>query len=82
MAYNILHLIGQESIKKSDAPLRKKVERRRIRTVIQNLIYLASRLVYHARKYKLGFGQHHPSFLLLGGFMVLLPKLQSVLLQR
>ncbi len=58
MAYNILRLIGQESLKIADAPLRKKVQRRRIRTVIQNLITLASRLVYHARSYKLSFGSH------------------------
>jgi hypothetical protein len=58
MAYNILRLIGQESIKKPDAPLKKKVQRRRIRTVIQNLITLASRLIYHARRYKLGFSRY------------------------
>jgi len=63
MAYNILRIIGQESIKKSDAPLRKKAQRRRIRTVIQNLITLASRMVYHARKYKLRFGCHSPWFI-------------------
>lgn len=57
MAYNILRLIGQESLK-ADAPLRKKAQRRRIRTVIQNLITIAARLVYHARRYKLSFGRH------------------------
>ena len=62
MAYNILRLIGQESLKKPDAPLKKKAQRRRIRTVIQNLITLASRLVHHARKYRLGFGRHSPWF--------------------
>lgn len=58
MAYNILRIIGQESLKKADAPLRKKAQRRRIRTVIKNLITIASRLVYHARRYKLRFGRH------------------------
>ena len=62
-AYNILRFIGQESLKVPDAPLRKKAQRRRIRTVIQNLITLASRLVYHARRYKLSFGHHCPWFL-------------------
>jgi hypothetical protein len=61
-AYNILRFIGQESLKVPDAPLRKKAQRRRIRTVIQNLITLASRLVYHARRYKLSFGRHCPWF--------------------
>ncbi len=40
--------------------LKKKVSRRRIRTVIQNLIYLASRVVYHARRYKPGFSRYCP----------------------
>lgn len=62
-AYNILRFIGQESLKTADSPLRKKAQRRRIRTVIQNLITLASRLVYHARRFKLSFGRHSPWFL-------------------
>lgn len=62
LAYNILRIIGQESLKVADAPSKKKVSSRRIRTVIQNLIYLASRVVYHARRYKLGFGRYCPWF--------------------
>lgn len=61
-AYNMLRLIGQESLKDPDAPLKKPVQRRRIRTVIQNLIYLAARLVRHARKFKLSFGCYCPWF--------------------
>lgn len=63
MSYNILRFIGQQTLLVSDTPLRKKAQRRRIRTVIQNLITLASRLVYHARRYKLSFGNHCPWFL-------------------
>lgn len=61
-AYNILRIIGQMTVKLNDymVPLRKKVQRRRIRTVIQNLITMASRLVYHARQFKLRFGRHSP----------------------
>lgn len=62
MAYNILRFIGQASLQANDTPLRKKAQRRRIRTVIQNLITLASRLVYHARRYKLSFGNYCPWF--------------------
>ena len=62
-AYNILRFIGQESLKAADSPLRKKVQRRRIRTVVQNLITLASKLVHHARRYKLSFGCNSPWFL-------------------
>ena len=61
-AYNILRFLSQESLKAADAPLRKKAQRRRIRTVIQNLITLAAKLVYHARRYKLAFRRHSPWF--------------------
>ena len=60
LAYNILRVIGQESLRVADVHL--KMFRRRIRTVIQNLIYLASRVVYHARRYKLGFSRYCPWF--------------------
>ena len=60
--YNILRIIGQMTVKLNDdmVPLRKKVQRRRIRTVIQNLITMASRLVHHARQFKLRFGRYSP----------------------
>ncbi|AZR72336.1 hypothetical protein BBF96_02375 [Anoxybacter fermentans] len=64
LAYNILRIIGQMMVCSTKTPLRKKAQRRRIRTVIHNLIYyLACRLVYHARQYKLSFGHHSPWFL-------------------
>lgn len=61
-AYNLLRIIGQESIQEPDAPIRNNVKRRRLRTVIQNMIYLASRLVRHARKLKFQFGSYSPWF--------------------
>lgn len=56
IAYNILRLIGQQSLKQNDAPMRREAGRRRIRTVIQNLILIASRVVSHARKKYLNLG--------------------------
>ena len=47
IAYNILRIIGQESLKKKDAPGRKKIHRRRIRTVIRNLMQFAGHLTEH-----------------------------------
>jgi hypothetical protein len=41
-------MIGQESLREKDSPIRNDVQRRRIRTVIQNIIYMAVRLVRHA----------------------------------
>lgn len=59
-AYNLLRIIGQESLRKDDAPIRNNVKRRRIRTVIQNMIYMAVRLVRHARGLCFNFGKHSP----------------------
>jgi hypothetical protein len=50
LTYTILRIIGQESLQVDDSPLRKKVQRRRIRTVIKTLITLAAKMVDHARK--------------------------------
>lgn len=50
MAYNILRLIGQKTLDDNDSPLKTKVERRRIRTIMQNIMYFASKIVKHARK--------------------------------
>lgn len=62
IAYNCLRLIGQTANRAPDLPLRKAAQRRRLKTVIQNLIYLASRLVRHARQHKLSFAKWSPWF--------------------
>ncbi|WP_425465593.1 hypothetical protein [Paenibacillus hemerocallicola] len=49
-AYNLLRIMGQESLRKDDAPIRGNVKRRRIRMVIQNIMYMAARFVGHARR--------------------------------
>ena len=55
IAYNLLRMIGQESLKHK--PDRKhKIKRRRIRTVIGNLILFASHITQHARKKFLALG--------------------------
>ena len=42
--YNILRLIGQESLKSKQAPkIKHEVKRRRLRTVINNLILIAGK---------------------------------------
>lgn len=57
LAYNILRVMGQATIGDPTIPLRKARQRRRIRTVIQNLVYLAARLVVHARQVRLRYGR-------------------------
>jgi hypothetical protein len=65
MAYNMLRIIGQVSLEEGDVnqqPLtrRKKVTRRRIRTVMQDLMYMAGRLITRGRRWFLSFGQLNP----------------------
>ena len=60
VAYNLLRMIGQESLREDDAPIRKQVSRRRVRSVMQDLVYLACRLVRHARRWTLSFGRYCP----------------------
>lgn len=58
IAYNLLRLIGQESLEGDDMPIRKRPSRRRVRSVMQDMIYLACRMMKHARQWKLTFGRH------------------------
>ena len=55
LAYKMIRIIGQQSLEKADSVQlpgyrHKKVTRRRIPTVIQNLIYMAGRLIYTSRR--------------------------------
>ena len=67
-SYNALRIIGQQSleearrkgIKLPGSRSSKHVERRRIRTVIQDLMYMAGRLVYRGRQWYMGFGRLNP----------------------
>jgi DDE family transposase len=56
LAMNILRLIGQRGLLGPDAPVRHPAKRRRIKTVIQELIYRAGRLIEHGRSVVLGLG--------------------------
>jgi len=43
-------------------PARHRAKRRRIRTVIQELIYLAARVIRTGRRWALQFSSHCPAF--------------------
>ena len=68
VAYNALRIIGRQSleearrrgIKLPGSRSSKHVERRRIRTVIQDLMYMAGRLIYRGRQWYIGFGCLNP----------------------
>ena len=55
LAYNILRMIGQETLLGPDAPPRHSAKRRRVKTVIQEIITLAARIKRHARHWILAF---------------------------
>jgi hypothetical protein len=55
LAYNILRWIGQTGLLGPDAPPRAPAKRRRLRTVMQELMYVAARLISTGRRLKLAF---------------------------
>ena len=61
-AYNILRFIGQKGLIAPFGPVRHSAKRRRLRTVIQELMYLAARLITTGRRLKLRFSRHCPAF--------------------
>ena len=69
VAYNIMRLMGQASLRVDEdmppqqlAPIRKNTYRKRIRTVMQDLMFIASRLIYGSRRWGLSFGCNCPWF--------------------
>lgn len=66
VAYNMLRLCGQESLREDNGNvekipgLRKKVQRRRVRTIIQDLIYMAGRIIHTGRRWCISFGKMNP----------------------
>ena len=57
LAYNILRMMGQDSLKKNDSrELKRPVRRRRLRTVINNLILIAGHVTEHSRRLVLSLG--------------------------
>ncbi len=55
-AYNVLRWIGQTGLFNPDAPPRHPAKRRRLRTVMQELTYVAVCLIVTGRRLKLAFG--------------------------
>jgi len=75
LAYNILRMIGQESLKADDGrKMKRPVKRRRLRTVIGNLILIAGHIKMHGRRMILALGKsnvwRHPFMRLCHRFMM------------
>ncbi len=66
LVYNMLRIIGQQSLEEVGAsqalprPRQKKVKRRRVRTVMHDLIYMAGRMIRTGRRWFISFGQMNP----------------------
>lgn len=61
LAYNVLRIIGQMTLTGDLLPVRHRAKRRRLRTVMQELIYLAARVVRSGRQWALQFSSHCPA---------------------
>ncbi len=58
IAYNILRIIGTEAMIQGDMPIRHPtIKRRRIRSVIDNLILIAGHITVHAHRIRLAIGK-------------------------
>lgn len=57
LAYNILRWIGQNGLLGPVSPRRSRAKRRRIRTVMQELMYVAARIIKTSRYIKICFGK-------------------------
>lgn len=57
LAYNILRAVGQVGLMDKKQARRAK-QRRRLKTVLQDLMYFAGRLIAHARGWTLRFSRH------------------------
>ena len=62
VAMNLLRLIGQNTLNEPDAPVRHQAKRRRIKTVMQELMFKAARMMTHAGRWVLGLGASEPAF--------------------
>ena len=69
VAYNLLRLCGQSALREdrdlppqARAPIRRQASRRRLRSVILDLMYQAARLIYHGRRWGLSFSPHNRWF--------------------
>ncbi|ALC17321.1 transposase, IS4 family [Desulfuromonas soudanensis] len=58
LAYNILRFIGQLGLLGDKTPVRHSAKRRRLKTVIQELMYLAARLIATGHRLYLRFSRH------------------------
>lgn len=62
VAMNLLRLIGLNTLHGKDAPVRHQAQRRRIKTVMQEMVYKAGRMIHHAGRWVLGLGANDTGY--------------------
>ena len=62
VAMNLLRIVGQHTLHESDSPMRKTALRRRIKTVMQEMMFKAARIISHARGRVLGLSGSDSGF--------------------
>lgn len=62
VAMNLLRLVGQHTLHEKDSPRRKAALRRRIKTVMQEMMFKAARAISHARGWVLGISGNDSGF--------------------
>ena len=62
VAMNLLRLIGQNTLNEPDAPVRHAAKRRRIKTVMQQLMFKAARMISMRGRWVLGLGHSETAF--------------------
>lgn len=62
LAMNLLRLIGQNTLHEPDAPMRHVAKHRRIKTVMQEMMFKAGRMIRHAGRWILGLGEADSGF--------------------
>lgn len=63
LTYNMLRWIGLVGLMGDDSPVRHKAKRRRVKTVMQELIYVAAHIYERGRRLVMRFGRTTPAYL-------------------
>ena len=62
LAMNLLRLIGQNTLNEPNSPVRHAAKRRRIKTVMQEMMFKAARMIRHAGRWILGLCESDSGF--------------------
>ena len=59
---NMLRILGQNTLIGKNSPVRYTAERRRIKTVLQEIMYKAGRMIKTGRRWGLGLGENDKGY--------------------